>query len=193
VCGVSYGGLVALRYAGTRPGRVKGLALASALAPGFVPDSRAQFYMRAPRLLMPLFFVDGFRRSRREVRAALPQWRERLHFGFHQGWYVATALPAPHLMRERLRLLDAVDFHSSAANVTAPALVITGDADLDYVVPVNDTLRYQRLLPRVEVVHMRGTGHHGTITRPEDFARHLDAFATRVAATTDGSAGRDAP
>ena len=93
-------------------------------------------------------------------------------------------------MRDRLRLLDAVDFHSSAANVTAPALVITGDAELDYVVPVKDTLRYQRLLPRVEVVHMRGTGHHGTITRPEDFARHLDAFAARVSASTGRSAGR---
>jgi len=192
VCGVSYGGLVALRYAGTRPGRVKGLALASALAPGFVPDSRAQFYMRAPRLLMPLFFVDGFRRSRREVRSALPHWRERLHFGVHQSWYVATALPAPHLMRDRLRLLDGVDFDSSAANVTAPALVITGDPELDYVVPVKDTLRYQRLLPRVEVVHMRGTGHHGTITRPEDFARHLDAFAARVSSSTGRTAGQGA-
>jgi pimeloyl-ACP methyl ester carboxylesterase len=182
VCGVSYGGLVAMRYAGTRPDRVKGLALASALAPGFVPDARARFYMRAPRLLMPLFFVDGCRRSRREVRAALPRLGDRLRFGLRQSWYVATALPTPSLMRDRLRLLDNVDFSSAAANVTAPALVITGDPDLDSVVPVNNTLRYERLLPRVEVVHMRGTGHHGTLTQPEDFARHLDSFATRVSA-----------
>ena len=180
VCGISYGGLVALRYTAARPGRVKGLALASALAPGFAPDARAQFYMRAPLLLMPLFFFDGFRRARREVHAALPEWRQRMRFGLRQSWYVATALPAPRLMRDRLRLLEDVDFDASAASVTAPTLVITGDAELDHVVPVRDTLRYERLLPAVEVVHMRGTGHHGTLTRPEDFARHLGAFAARV-------------
>ena len=181
VCGVSYGGLVALRYtADSDRGACEAWLWRPRWRRDFEPDARAQFYMRAPRLLMPLFFVDGFRRARREVHAALPEWRQRMQFGLRQTWYVATALPAPRLMRDRLRLLEDVDFDSSAASVTAPTLVITGDAELDHVVPVRDTLRYERLLPAVEVVQMRGTGHHGTLTRPEDFARHLGAFAARV-------------
>ena len=37
LCGVSYGGLVALRYAATRPLRVRAMILSSSPAPGWVP------------------------------------------------------------------------------------------------------------------------------------------------------------
>ena len=59
MCGLSYGGLIALRYAAARPDRVDRLVLVSALAPSFVPDERVRFYARAPRLLLPVFGVTA--------------------------------------------------------------------------------------------------------------------------------------
>src|SRR6476659_3125099 len=59
ICGVSYGGLIAARYAALRPRRTRALVLASALAPGYTPDARVRFYLRAPWLLTPLFCVNA--------------------------------------------------------------------------------------------------------------------------------------
>jgi pimeloyl-ACP methyl ester carboxylesterase len=190
LCGVSYGGLVALRYAAERPHRVRGLVLASALAPGYAPDARARFYMRRPTLLLPLFAVDAIRRSRPEVTAALPRWSARTSFRARQLWLAARAPATPRRMRDRLRLLDSIDFHAVAAHVGTPTLVVTGDPGLDRVVPVEDTLRYATLLPHAEVARLPRTGHLGLVTRPDDFARLLAAFGTRTLAASARGAHR---
>ena len=70
VCGVSYGGLIALRYASKRPNRVKQLVLASALPPDYVQDRRYSFYRRTPSLLFPVFLLASSRRVSPELRAA---------------------------------------------------------------------------------------------------------------------------
>lgn len=180
VCGISYGGLIALRYAASRPSVVRGLVLASPLAPGFEPNSREKFYMRAPRLLLPLFLVGASQRASMEVRAAFPRWRDRIRFSVRQGWNVATAPPTPRLIRDRLLLLEEVDFSASAARVVAPTLVVTGDPELDHVVPVAHSRQYEHLLQSVEHVQLPHTGHLGTATKADDFAGHLAAFAARL-------------
>ena len=67
--GVSYGGLVAAEFAARHPGRTLGLVLASALPMGWTPDARARFYLRAPRLLSPLFVLSSPLRMYPELRA----------------------------------------------------------------------------------------------------------------------------
>ena len=171
VCGVSYGGLIALRYAALRPARVRRLVLVSALAPSFVPDPRVAFYARAPRLLLPLFGAAALHRARAEIRAALPGWRERARFAVTHGARVAAAPVSPGLMVERIQLLQSVDFHRDATQVTAPTLVVTGDAALDRTVPVEHTREYLALLPDARHVTLDCTGHLGTVTRPDAFAR----------------------
>lgn len=180
VCGVSYGGLVALRYAGLRPHRVRELVLASALAPSFVPDERVRFYSRAPRLLLPVFCVDACRRGSIEIRAALPGWRERLRFSAGQGGRMLAAPVSPRMMLERIRLLADVDFQATARRVSAPALIVTGEAGLDRVVPVEHTREYLRILPGAEAATLDRTGHLGTVTRPLAFTGIVRDFVTRA-------------
>jgi pimeloyl-ACP methyl ester carboxylesterase len=55
--------------------------------------------------------------------------------------------------------------------------VITGDENLDSVVPVEVTQRYCELIPSARYVRMGGTGHLGLITQPERFARIVGEFA----------------
>jgi pimeloyl-ACP methyl ester carboxylesterase len=180
VCGVSYGGLIALRYAALRPRRTDMLVLASAIAPGFRPDRRFEFYERAPRLLLPVFGVAAARRARQEIRAALPGWRERLRFSVGHGARVLMAPVSPRLMIRRIRLLSTVDFREDVRRVTAPTLVVTGDAGLDRTVPVEQTREYLRLLPCVEAATLDRTGHLGTVTRPAAFSRLVHDFVART-------------
>jgi pimeloyl-ACP methyl ester carboxylesterase len=180
ICGISYGGLIALRYAATRRGRVGELVLVSALAPGYEPDTRARFYSRAPRLLFPLFCVGACQRAWVEVARALPAWGARLRFGTRQLWILLAAPMSPSLMRQRIELLRGLNFFESAGTIAAPTLIVTGDADLDRVVPVEHTHRYMQLLTDVEAVQLTDTGHNGVITRPLAFADIVADFVRRV-------------
>jgi 3-oxoadipate enol-lactonase len=180
LCGVSYGGLIALRYAALRPRRVRALALVSVPAPDFAPDDRTERYLRAPRLMSPLFCIGAVSRGWCEMRAALPTWRARTAFATRYMRQVAGAPMAPTLMRDRVRLLREVDFADAARRCAAPALVVTGEPYLDRVVTVESTLRYRELLPDVKVARLERTGHLGVVLRPDDFASQIGEFVAEV-------------
>ena len=56
ICGVSFGGLIALRYAARRPERVRALILVSTPGPRWKPEPHQQAtYCRWPMLSSPLF------------------------------------------------------------------------------------------------------------------------------------------
>jgi pimeloyl-ACP methyl ester carboxylesterase len=180
ICGVSYGGLIALRYAATRPERAGGLVLASALPPGYHLDRRARFYLSSPGLLFPLFCVDAAWRARAETCAALPALGDRNRFRRSQVRAVLTKPTSPYRMARRLHLVEHEDFASDAARVRCPALVITGERELDRVVPVESTRQYTRLLRDVEAAHLGRTGHLGIVTRPQAFADLVARFVERL-------------
>src|SRR5688572_23953256 len=69
ICGVSYGGLIAAAFAARYPERTASLVLVSALPADWRPNSRVSFYLRAPRLLTPLFMLASLRMYR-EISAA---------------------------------------------------------------------------------------------------------------------------
>lgn len=183
VCGVSYGGLIALRYAALRAERVRRLILASALPPDYQTDARYHFYRRAPVLMLPVFAVESAHRVSAELRAALPTLGSRARM-LSQAWRVVTAPVWPRHMKRRMELLSTVDFMSDAGHVRAPALAITGEPALDRTVPVELTRRYLECLPGTEHVVLGRTGHMGTVTRPTEFAAIVASFVARPVAPT---------
>lgn len=183
-CGVSYGGLIAVRYAALRPRRVRRLVLASALPPDYEADERYNFYRRAPLLLMPVFAATSAHRAARELRAALPTFRARLRM-VPQALRVIAAPVSPAHMKRRMELIRTVDFVADVRQVRAPALAITGEPDLDRTVPVQLTRRYLDCLPGTEHVVLDRTGHMGTVTRPAEFASLVSSFVSRTAPSRD--------
>jgi pimeloyl-ACP methyl ester carboxylesterase len=179
ICGVSYGGLIAMRYAARRPGRVDRLILASALPPDYQLDARFRFYRRAPTLLMPLFAIESAHRVSPELRAALPTVRDRLRM-FPQALRVMRAPVWPPHMRRRMELIGTVDFMTDVRQIHVPTLAITGEPGLDRTVPVELTRRYLSLLPGCEHVVLARSGHMGTATRPREFAALVSEFARRT-------------
>jgi pimeloyl-ACP methyl ester carboxylesterase len=176
ICGVSYGGLVAVTYAARRPDRVRALALVSAPGPGWEPDARARRYMRAPLRAVPAFAATAAGRLLPEVTAALPTYGRRALFLARHGWRVLAAPMSPRRMADRLRIVDPEGIRAACSRVTAPTLIVTGEPRLDRVVPVESTRVYADAIPGAVAVEFARTGHLGLVTRPHEFARIVGNF-----------------
>lgn len=176
ICGVSYGGLIAVRYAAVRPERVTALILASAPGPAWQPSPRQARYVAKPWVSVPAFCFTAIDRLRREMRAALPDWRTRLGFTLAYVGDVVTAPMLPGLMARRVRLQQETALLPDCRRIAAPTLVVTGDESLDLVVPVASTREYLQLIPGAQYVCMDCTGHLGMLTQPDRFASIVKEF-----------------
>lgn len=176
VCGVSYGGLVAVRYAAVRPARVCALVLASTPGPRWKPDARVRRYTARPWLSAPAFVLGARARLWHEVSAARARRLQRVATLGRYLWAVASHPASPARMAHRVRVLGPCDFARDARGVAAPTLVITGEPDLDRVVPVAETLEYLSLIPGAQARTLGGTGHIGLVTKADEFASAIAAF-----------------
>ena len=179
VCGLSFGGLIALRFAAEHPDRVDALVLASTPGPGTRLRQRHQLYVRFPRLLGPLFIIETPLRLQEEIRAALPRLGERWAF---LRDLLRTPLTAPlslSRMATRALLMGSYDASADCARITVPTLVITGQPGLDHVVPAGATSAYAKLIPDSELAVLERTGHVGSLTRPTAFAAIVADFVRR--------------
>jgi pimeloyl-ACP methyl ester carboxylesterase len=176
ICGVSFGGLVALRYAATRPDRVRGLILVSTPGPRWKPAAHQARYLRWPVLSMPFFLAGAARRVQRELRVTLPDARARLAFCAASAREVLAAPGMPWRMGFRGRLAAAENFERDCSHITVPTLVIAGERELDKVVSFDDAGEYVRTIPGAQFQLFERTGHLGTASAPDRFASIVSAF-----------------
>ena len=175
ICGVSYGGLVASAFAARHPDRTSALILVSAIPPSWKPDSRVRFYMRAPRLLSPLFCV-GSLRLYREIAAATPGVLQGVRAALRHGLTAVTQPFSPTMMARRVQWLEGLELGRELKTVRTSVLVVTGEPDLERVVPVQLTREYLAMWPQAQVATIANTGHLGSITRPAAFANLVAPF-----------------
>ena len=180
ICGVSFGGLVALRYAATRPERVRALILVSTPGPRWKPAAHQARSLRRPLLNFPVFLAGAARRTWRELRTTLPDTRARLAFCAVWGRQVLAAPGIPTRMATRGRLATAESFEADCSRITAPTLVIAGERALDKVVPTDDTMEYVQSIAGAEFRLFERTGHLGTASAPDRFASLVSNFLKRL-------------
>lgn len=176
LCGVSFGGFVALRYAALRPGRVSALVLASAPGPAFEPNPQQSRWLARPWLSAPAFVLTAPGRLFPEIREAFPRRPARAAFIAAQAAQCLAAPPIPSLMASRMRTCKPLEFTADCRAVQAPTLVMTGEPHLDRVVPVASTLSYVSLIPNARYEQIPRTGHLGVVTRPQLFTRLVADF-----------------
>ena len=182
VCGVSFGGLIALHWAARRPERTRALVLVSTPSPTWKPAAREDWYLRAPRLLSPLFAAQSPFRLGPEIWRAHDSVGDRLAFSGRHLAKVAQSPFSPVGMAERLRLMSTVDFEADCRRVTAPTLVVTGEPALDRVVSVDGSRSYADRIAGARHATLERTGHIGLVTRPDRFAEVVGPFVLRSAA-----------
>jgi pimeloyl-ACP methyl ester carboxylesterase len=176
LCGVSYGGVIAARYAAARPERVAALILVSAPGPSWKPSERQARYAARPWRSLPAFCMTAIERLRSEIYTSHDDWKGRARFtmGYFAGAAAAPAIPA--LMAQRVHLQQRTDLRGDCARIVAPTLVITGEPELDRVVPVASTREYVTRIRGARYEMMPRTGHLGSITQPERFAQIVTEF-----------------
>ena len=178
IAGVSFGGLVAVRYAATRNDRVASLVLVSTPSPSCRIDATSASYLTHPRLALPAFAARAVGRLLPEAIAARGGWWATTCFLASHAYRIARAPLSPARMAEWVRAWQRGTIALDCARVTAPTLVVTGEPLLDRVVPVVQTLEYLRLIAGSRHVELQHTGHIGLISRPDDFAAVVDAFVS---------------
>jgi pimeloyl-ACP methyl ester carboxylesterase len=176
VCGVSFGGVVAARFASTQPARTAKLILVSTPGPAWHLKPRHRFYLRAPLLFGPLFMAEAPWRMRKELATALPRRRDRARFAVAQLKTLGQARVSFARMAERARSISTLDLADDCARIVAPTLVVTGEAGLDHVVPREGASAYIRAISGARGAVIERTGHLGVITRPDAFASLVRAF-----------------
>ena len=174
--GISFGGLIAAWYAAHRPDRVSALILVAAPSPHWQIDDQSARYARRPRLSLPLFALRAVGRLAPELAAAMPGWGARLRFG---AGYAARAVRYPASPRQMANIVHEwrrTNLTEINGRVTAPTLVITGEENLDRVVPVASTLEYLSLIPGAVHARLPHTGHIGCLSKPAEFAALVSDF-----------------
>jgi pimeloyl-ACP methyl ester carboxylesterase len=177
ICGISFGGFVALRYATSRRERVEALVLASAPAPGWEPNPQQARWLRRPWLSTPAFVATSPFRLWPEVCSTHPRLAARLRFFARQALRAAASPMMPSLMARRIRDAQRLDLRADCARVDVPTLVVTGENELDRVVPVSNSRTYASLIRDARYELLEGTGHIGVLTQPERFANLISGFA----------------
>jgi len=177
ICGVSFGGFVALRYAVRYPERVSALILASAPGPGWQPSAQQAGWISKPWWSAPAFVATSPLRVWPEVSAALPHVGSRLAFLARQSVRCLAAPMIPSLMAARVKCVADMNFDDDCRHIALPTLVLTGEEPLDRVVPVHSTRTYAELIPRADYRVLSDTGHMAILTRPSMFAGLVSEFA----------------
>jgi pimeloyl-ACP methyl ester carboxylesterase len=137
---------------------------------------RHRVYVRAPWVFGPLFLAETPWRLRPEIRAAIPDAKARRRFSLRALQTVMSAPVSLSSMAARAKMISTEDVATDCARITAPTLVVTGERDLDHVVPVDASSAYLRLIADSRAVVLERTGHLGSITRPDAFAAIVRAF-----------------
>ena len=134
--GVSFGGLIAARYAARHANRVRGLVLVSSPAPTWRLDEERAGYLERPLRSAPAFTLQAIRRLLPEVAAARPTWSGRIACLAGHAWRVLRHPASPIKMAAWIRAWRGLP------DDDLPTLVITGAPHLDQVVPTSTTLGY---------------------------------------------------
>lgn len=179
IVGVSFGGLVAMHYAATRPERTAALVLVSAPSPRMRLGQSEAVLVNRPLSLLPLFPLFAARALQRllpEVWTAIDSWPGRLRFLATYGWQVARRPMHPWKSARWVREWQGRDLASECAHIQAPTHIITGDDALDRVVPTTSTRDYLSLISGATAALFPRTGHIGLVTQPAAFAALVDEF-----------------
>jgi pimeloyl-ACP methyl ester carboxylesterase len=176
ICGVSFGGLVALRYAAQRPNRTQALIVVSTPPPSWRPNDQQARYLARPWLSAPAFVATAPARLWPEIESAIESRMARARFAVSHAARIVTAPAVPGAMAARIERMSEVNWCADCERVQAPTLIVTGEEPLDRVVPPSGTREYAGLISGARCATLSGTGHIGLVTQPDRFARIVSDF-----------------
>jgi len=172
VVGQSLGGAIAMRFAASRPGRVRGLAVVNSLARVSYAHVGLNWTLLVPVAMattryLPTVPARWFARlwSRLEIWVfdASPGSERVIDYVLWSG----PRTVAPAVSSARVALLKGADLRAELPSIDAPTLIMKGPHDT--YVPVAWSREIAGAIPGARYVEVPGTGHCGHISMPDTF------------------------
>lgn len=173
ICGVSFGGLLAMEYAAAYPHAVPAVAVQ-----GVGAQFERGLMQRIASLVLsgyPLPTNSPFVNQFFNLLFGGQQPRALFEFVTHQCWQTDQSV-----MAHRLRLVERRDLAARAARIVAPTCVMAGDRDL--LVSQESLRRLGSSLANGRSETMEGCGHLAFATHPQIVAARFHSF---LASATD--------
>ena len=115
ICGVSFGGLIAAKYAAARPERTTAVVVVSTPSPAWTPSAQQARYLESPWLSTPAFIATSPGRMWPEIAAAIEGWPARFRFcAEHVGRIIAAPI-VPAQMAGRMKLHPGLELRTDCA------------------------------------------------------------------------------
>ena len=180
--GNSMGGFIAAETAISHPSRVEKLVLVSAAGGPALRernDASQARLMRSARLFAPIAAAAIARREhiirrprlRRALLWKIARYPERIEPEL--CYEVASGAGKPGFL-DALNAILAYDFEERIPDISCPTLIIWGRND--EIVPVEDALEYERLIPDARRAIFEDTGHVPMLERPGRFNELVEEF-----------------
>jgi pimeloyl-ACP methyl ester carboxylesterase len=174
--GISFGGLVAARYAARHGDRLRALVLVSAPAANSKLSARQRSYVEHPLRSAIPFAVRGLRNLLPEILHARSSWPGRARLLTAHLSRVLRYPSSPRRMARWIRAWQTLPGGIDCEAIRVPTLIVTGEPELDRVVPVASTLSYLDRVAGARHVTLPGTGHIGLVCKPDAFAGVVGRF-----------------
>jgi 3-oxoadipate enol-lactonase len=177
VGGISFGGVIALRYAIEHPDAIAGLVPMSSFAE--IPPQLLRFGMAMRTalilggtsylqdLLFPMNFSDAWLEAKADI----------IGLATHRGWLINDVYALQNLMES---FLDFEPLTSKLSAIRAPTMIMTGEFDFLTPRPLQDSLRTH--IPNSELVIIPRAYHAFTLERADLAAYVMARFAEDVIA-----------
>ncbi len=177
VGGISFGGVIALRYAIEHPDAIAGLVPMSSFAE--IPPQlmrlgaamRTALILGGTGYLQDLLFPMNFSNAWLEAKADI------IGLATYRGWLINDVYALQNLMES---FLDFAPLTSQLSSIRAPTMVMTGEFDFLTPRPLQDSLREH--IPNSELVIIPRAYHAFTLERADLAAYVMARFAEDVMA-----------
>jgi 3-oxoadipate enol-lactonase len=172
VVGLSFGGVIALEYAGLHPSRVEALAVQGVgvrLDKGLVQRVASAVLADYP-LPSDSAFVNQFFNL---LYGCRPEPGPLFDFVTQQSWQTDQSV-----MAHRFRLAEQYDLEGRLERIQAPALVLHGQRDT--LVSAASLKSLITEIPNARLTQLPGCGHLAFVTHPQRVAHELSQFLAEV-------------
>jgi pimeloyl-ACP methyl ester carboxylesterase len=167
--GVSLGGMIGLRYAGSYPTKVESLILISTRIPGFTAELRAKSHIMADMIAKledhKLRWILE-RLESRHFRSLSPEQRA-LTASVLQPKQIAFYRQVAASMRD-------YDGTGDAESLRCPTLLILGTADV--LIPLESHNDFKETVDGITIELLDGAQHDVSLLQPELVCRHIHSF-----------------